>query len=179
MNLATKANKPALPLRVTPDDLVVTPRGVRFRGRLFPCTRGRHGLTDAKCEGDGCTPRGAHRLSAVLYRPDRLRSPAPGAVPIRPRDLWSDDSADPHYNSKVRAPHAFSHETLRRPDPLYDLVLVTDWNMEPAQPGRGSAIFVHRWRRPGAPTAGCIALRPRDLLWIARRLTPRSRLVVR
>lgn len=163
----------------SPNDLVVTPRGVRFRGRLFPCTRGRGGLTDRKCEGDGCTPRGAHRIAGVLYRPDRMAKPGPRAVPIRPRDLWSDDPADPRYNGPVRAPHGFSHEALRRPDPLYDLVLITDWNMHPARPGRGSAIFVHRWRRPGAPTAGCIALRPRDLLWIARRLHPRSRLVVR
>nr|WP_245218605.1 L,D-transpeptidase family protein [Rubellimicrobium aerolatum] len=146
---------------------------------MFPCTRGRQGLTDDKREGDGCTPRGAHGLAGVLYRPDRLRKPTRSALPIRPRDLWSDDPADPAYNSKVRAPHAPSHERLRRADPLYDLVLLTDWNLSPALPGRGSAIFVHRWRRLGAPTAGCIALRPRDLLWIARRLAPRSRLVVR
>ncbi len=165
-------------MRVTADDLVVTPRGLRFRGRVFPCTRGRQGLTDRKREGDGCTPRGAHRLAGVLYRPDCIRRPTRGAVPIRPGDQWSDDPCDPRYNSKVRGSR-LSHEELRRPDPLYDLVLVTDWNLSPAVPGRGSAIFVHRWRRPGAPTAGCIALRPRDLLWIARRLGPRSRLVVR
>ena len=165
-------------MKVTPDDLVVTPRGVRFQGRLFPCTRGRQGLTSDKCEGDGCTPRGAHRIVGVLYRPDRMRRPAAGAHPIHPGDLWSDDPRDAQYNGKVRAPHPFSHEALRRPDSLYDLVLVTDWNLSPAVPGRGSAIFVHRWRRPGAPTAGCIALRPRDLRWIAARLGPRSRLVV-
>ena len=166
-------------MRVARDDLVVTPRGLRFRGRIFPCTRGRRGLTSDKREGDGCTPRGAHGIAAVLYRPDRMRRPATGAAPILPRDLWSDDPADPAYNSLVRAPHGPSHERLRRADPLYDLVLVTDWNLSPPVPGRGSAIFVHRWRRPGAPTAGCIALRPCDLRWIARRLTPRSRLVVR
>lgn len=158
---------------------MVGPRGLRFRGRVFPCTRGRGGLTSDKREGDGCTPRGAHRIAGVLYRPDRMRPPCPGAVPIRPGDLWSDDPADPRYNARVRAPHPMSHEALRRPDPLYDLVLVTGWNLSPAVPGRGSAIFVHRWRRPGAPTAGCIALAPRDLRWIAARLSPRSRLVVR
>jgi L,D-peptidoglycan transpeptidase YkuD (ErfK/YbiS/YcfS/YnhG family) len=100
-------------------------------------------------------------------------------VPIRPGDLWSDDPRDPRYNSKVRAPHRFSHERLRRADQLYDLVVVVDWNLAPAVPGRGSAIFLHRWRRPGAPTAGCIALRPLDLRWVAARLSPRSRLMVR
>jgi L,D-peptidoglycan transpeptidase YkuD (ErfK/YbiS/YcfS/YnhG family) len=108
-----------------------------------------------------------------------MRRPVKKAMPIGPCDLWSDDPRDARYNSRVRAPHSFSHERLRRADPLYNLVLVTDWNLSPAVPGRGSAIFVHRWRRRGAPTAGCIALRPGDLLWVARRLTPRSRLVVR
>ena len=166
-------------MRVTRDDLVVTPRGLRFRGRVLPCTRGRKGLTGDKREGDGCTPKGAHRIAGMLYRPDRMRRPAKGAAPIGPGDLWSDDPGDAAYNSWVRAPYAGSHEKLRRADPLYDLVLVTDWNLAPPVPGKGSAIFVHRWRRPGAPTAGCIALRPRDLRWIAGRLTPRSRLVVR
>ncbi|TNC71846.1 L,D-transpeptidase family protein [Rubellimicrobium roseum] len=164
---------------MAPEDLVVTPRGLRFRGRVFPCTRGRRGLTDDKREGDGCTPKGAHGIAGVLYRPDRMTPPTAAATPIRPGDLWSDDPRDARYNGPVRAPYGPSHERLRRADPLYDLVLVTDWNMGPARPGRGSAIFVHRWRRPGAPTAGCIALRPSDLRWIAARLTPRSRLVVR
>ncbi|TNC49911.1 hypothetical protein FHG66_09750 [Rubellimicrobium rubrum] len=164
---------------MTRDDLVVTPRGLRFRGRMFPCTRGRRGLTSDKREGDGCTPRGAHGIAAVLYRPDRMQRPTAEAVPILPCDLWSDDPADPAYNTLVRAPYQPSHERLRRADPLYDLVLVTDWNLSPPVPGRGSAIFVHRWRRPGAPTAGCIALQPDGLRWIAERLTPRSRLVVR
>ena len=93
--------------------------------------------------------------------------------------LWSDDGADPDYNQLVRAPHAFGHERLHRADPLYDLVLVTDWNWPHAVPGRGSAIFLHRWRRPGAATAGCVALAAPDLLWIARRLLPDSPLIIR
>jgi L,D-peptidoglycan transpeptidase YkuD (ErfK/YbiS/YcfS/YnhG family) len=115
----------------------------------------------------------------VLFRPDRMRRPSRGARLIGLADLWSDDPADPHYNRPVRAPHPFSHERLRRADPLYDLVVVLGWNRAPPVPGRGSAIFVHRWRRPGAPTAGCVGLSPRDLRWLVRRLGPRSRLLVR
>lgn len=160
---------------MTRDDLVLTPRGLRFHGRLLPCTRGRNGIAAAKREGDGCTPQGAHRITAILHRPDRLRLPRDR--PIRPGDQWSDDPQDPLYNRPVRASR-HSHERLRRPDPLYDLVLVTDWNAA-GTPGRGSAIFLHRWRRPGAPTAGCVALSPRDLRWVAERVTARSRLVVK
>ena len=110
----------------------------------------------------------------MLYRPDRLRGQAlPGwAVPIRPGDLWSDDPADPAYNHPVRVPHRFGHEQLRRADPLYDLVLITDWNYPVTTAGMGSAIFLHRWRKTCHPTAGCVAFAPQDLLWIARHLVP-------
>ncbi|MCJ8140605.1 L,D-transpeptidase family protein [Falsirhodobacter halotolerans] len=147
----------------------VTPMGAWFAGRRFPCTIGRGGVTEAKREGDMATPRGDHRIVGMLYRPDRIVGMPGWAQPIGPRDLWSDDVRDADYNRPVRAPHAFGHEALRRPDPLYDLILVVDWNM-PATPGRGSAIFVHTWRRPGYPTAGCVAFAPRDLLWIAQRV---------
>ena len=166
---------------MTPADLVVTPMGVRFMGRVFPCTIGRGGIVPAgrKREGDGGTPTGVHRIVGMLYRPDRMAPPTDWARPIGPMDLWSDDPKDDDYNLMVRAPHGFSHERLRRADPLYDLVILTDWNWPYAVPGRGSAIFLHRWRRPGYPTAGCVAFAPKDLLWIAQRIRPQTRLIVR
>ncbi len=163
---------------MTRDDLVVTPMGLRFRGRTFPCTVGRGGVTRDKREGDGATPAGTHRLVGMLYRPDRMARPAPWAVPIRPRDGWSDDPRDEDYNLMVRRPHPFSHERLMRADPMYDLILLTGWNWPRAVRGAGSAIFVHAWRRPAHPTAGCVALDPRDLAWIAPRIRHRSRLIV-
>ena len=166
---------------MTPLDMVLTPTGLRFQGRHFACTIGRGGVVAAerKREGDGGTPTGTHRIVGMLYRPDRMARPTDWALPIGPSDLWSDDVRDPDYNLMVRAPHGFSHEHLRRADPQYDLVLITDWNWPYSVPGRGSAIFIHRWRRPCAPTAGCVALAPQDLLWIAQRLRPQSRLIVR
>jgi L,D-peptidoglycan transpeptidase YkuD (ErfK/YbiS/YcfS/YnhG family) len=163
-----------------PDDLALTPTGLRFRGRHFPCAIGRAGIRRAKREGDGATPAGIHRIVACLYRPDRLpRAAVPDwAVPLRPFDLWCDDPAHPAYNQLVRAPFPASAERLVRPDPLYDLILTTDWNWPVAHPGRGSAIFIHVWRKPGHPTAGCVALARDDLLWIARRITCESRLFV-
>lgn len=163
---------------MTPLDLVVTPTGLRFLGRTFPCTIGRNGVTDDKREGDGCTPRGTHALIGMLYRPDRIARPADWALPIGPSDLWSDDPRDEDYNLMVRAPHPFSHERLRRPDPLYDLVVLTGWNWPRAVRKAGSAIFIHQWRRPGAPTAGCIGLPRAALHWIAPRISVRSHLVV-
>ena len=163
------------------DDLVVTRWGVRFLGRRFPAVVGRGGISAAKREGDGATPAGILRIVGMLYRPDRISgSGLPRwAQPILPGDLWSDDPADSRYNHAVRVPHRFSHEDLRRGDPLYDLVLVTDWNYPVAVPGKGSAIFLHRWRRPRYPTAGCIAFAPEDLAWIATRVQFGTRVIVR
>jgi L,D-peptidoglycan transpeptidase YkuD (ErfK/YbiS/YcfS/YnhG family) len=159
-------------------DLILTPTHLRFQGRRFPCTIGRGGLSRRKKEGDGATPRGIHRFVGMLYRPDRMARPADWALPIRPGDLWSDDVRDPDYNMMVRAPHGFGHEVLRRADPMYDLILLTDWNWPYPVKGRGSAIFLHQWRRPGAPTAGCVALRRDHLQWIAQRIRHQSRLVI-
>lgn len=159
--------------------MVLTPRGLRFLGRTFPATIGRGGITDNKREGDGATPKGVHRIVGCLYRPDRLARPCNWAIPIRPGDLWSDDPDDAAYNRLVPAPYGPSHERLRRADPLYDIVLITDWNWPDALPGRGSAIFLHRWRKPGHPTAGCVALRPDHLRWIVGRIGIGTRLLVR
>ena len=115
----------------------------------------------------------------MLYRPDRIARPAAWAHPIGPGDLWSDDPQQPDYNHPVRVHYAHSHEQLRRADPLYDIVLITDWNYPQATPGRGSAIFLHQWRRPRFATEGCIALRRDHLIQIARSIVPGTRLIVR
>lgn len=162
------------------DAIIVTRWGAWFRGRRFPCSIGRGGITHNKREGDGATPVGEHRIVGVMIRRDRLRGlRLHNARPIGPTDLWSDDARDPQYNHAVRAPHKFGHERLRRSDPMYDLILITDWNWPAAQPGHGSAIFVHQWRRPRQRTAGCIAFDRRDLLGIVKAIGPHTRLVVR
>lgn len=164
---------------MTPHDLVLTPKGVRFMGRHFPCAIGKGGISTDKKEGDGATPVGTHRITGMLYRPDRMARPADWALPIGPMDGWSDDIRDDDYNLMVRRPHPYGHEVLRRADPLYDLVIVTNWNWPFAVKGRGSAIFIHRWRKPGHPTEGCVAFAPEHLRWIAERIGFSTRLIVR
>lgn len=159
-------------------DLVVGRWGARFMGRHFPCTLGRAGVTAQKREGDGATPVGVHRFVGMLYRADRMPRPADWARPIGPFDGWSDDPDDADYNLMVPWPHSHSAERLHRADPMYDLILITNWNWPYARAGRGSAIFVHQWRRPLASTAGCVAFARADLLWIAQRLRHQSRLII-
>ena len=160
--------------------MLLTPKGLLFAGRRLPCTHGRGGIRKDKREGDLATPSGLHRITGLLFRPDRIAAHTlpRWATPIRPGDLWCDDPQSPAYNHLVRAPFAARHEVLRRADPLYDLVLTTDWNWPLAVPSAGSAIFIHTWRRPGAPTAGCLGLSRADLLWLAARIVPQTALII-
>lgn len=159
-------------------DLRLSRRGLWCGGRHYPCTIGKGGVRSDKREGDGATPRGVHHIEAMFYRPDRMASPAVWATPIGLRDLWSDAPDAPDYNSLVRAPYGASHEVLRRADPMYDLILVMDWNYGPAAPHFGSAIFIHQWRRRGFATEGCIALSRADLRSVAAQVVPGTRVIV-
>lgn len=162
-------------------DLVAGRWGARFMGRRFACAHGIGGFTAHKREGDGASPVCITHLRRV-WRP--MHRPAPGgALPcaiIGPDLGWGDDPARPGYNAGVAlSARPRGAERMLRPDPLYALVAESGWNADPAIPGRGSAIFLHVWRRPRAPTAGCIAFRETDLRWILARWTPRSRVFLR
>ncbi|MCB2115751.1 MAG: L,D-transpeptidase family protein [Rhodobacteraceae bacterium] len=160
--------------------MVLTPTGLRFAGQVFPVSIGRGGVRADKCEGDGATPAGVHRVIGLFYRPDRIAAAGlPGwARPIGLQDRWCDLSGHPDYNHLTRKPFGKSAERLMRPDPLYDLVLPLDWNWPDAVPGKGSAIFIHQWRRPGYPTAGCLAFSRTDLMFIAAHARPGTRVIV-
>ena len=153
--------------------------GTTFNGVRLPSSIGKGGISRHKKEGDGASPVGVLHIVGILYRADRMPKPSSWAKPIGPRDLWSDDLADPHYNQLVSAPHEFSHEMLQRADPLYDLVLITDWNYPDAIAGMGSAIFIHQWRKPRHSTEGCIAYDRSDLRWIASRIDIGTQVVIR
>lgn len=165
-------------MTASPKDIILTPSGLRFWGARLPFVVGRGGVVRDKREGDGGTPVGVHGIVGCLYRADRLARPCDWAIPIGPADLWSDDAADEDYNLMVRAPYRGSAERLARGDRLYDIVLVTNWNWPYAERGRGSAIFIHRWRGPGRPTEGCVGVRPDHLRWIVPRISYATRLIV-
>jgi L,D-peptidoglycan transpeptidase YkuD (ErfK/YbiS/YcfS/YnhG family) len=169
---------------VTPrfDDLVITRWGARFQGQSYPCAIGRGGIGQKRGEGDGITPEGIFHIQQVLVRPDRMDFEAGDVTTgvIGLGDIWSDDPADPAYNTGLTAfAHPYSHEALRRADALYDTVAVLDYNRAPVVPGAGSAIFLHIWRKPRHPTEGCVAFDRFDLVDILSRWTDRSRVIVR
>jgi L,D-peptidoglycan transpeptidase YkuD (ErfK/YbiS/YcfS/YnhG family) len=147
---------------------------------VLPCALGRSGISARKREGDGATPAGIHKLSQAYFRADKLMRPATG-LPLRSLrrdDGWCDAIGDRNYNRPVRHPYPSSAERMWRKDALYDLVIVAGYNSRPRIQGRGSAIFVHMATGDLKPTEGCVALRRRDLLKIARLIGPTTRLVV-
>ena len=148
-------------------------------GRKFVCAIGRGGIREDKREGDGATPVGRYQIVDLFARPDRAGPIPISTAPIGPMDLWCDDPKHPLYNSHARAPLNASHERMHRVDHLYDLVAVLDYNWPIAIPGAGSAIFMHIWRRPRFPTAGCVAFRHADFAWILKNWTPRSRVIIK
>lgn len=164
------------------DDLVVTHWGARFKGRHMPVSVGRGGIGQKTGEGDGITPVGTFEIAGIGYRSDRVDFAAPNVRtrPIGLADVWSDDPKDPNYNhSATNRAYPFSHEKLRRSDGLYDGFGVLTYNWPNAQAGKGSAIFIHAWRKPRHRTEGCIAFDPRDLFWIFTNWTPNSRVIIR
>lgn len=144
---------------------------------VLPCAIGRAGITHDKREGDGATPAGRWRLLAF-----HLRRAAPAPAPwrlIRRDDVWCDDPRSFLYNRMLRAPLRLSHEAMWREDALYDVVGVMDYNIVPRMRGRGSAIFFHIATEVLGPTAGCVALRARDMARLLPRLGRGVRIVVR
>lgn len=131
------------------------------------CSIGRSGACDEadKREGDGCTPLGLYPLRAAIFNPERSKVVNGMKLPwrwSRANDGWSDGTADPCYNRPIFLPHRYSAETLRRDDPLYDIIIILGHNDDPPISGSGSAIFFHLWNHEKPlderTTEGCVAI---------------------
>lgn len=136
-----------------------------------------------KVEGDDRSPEGVFLVGDAFGDAPALAARWP-YHPVTPRDLWYEDPASPQYNTHVVVPGErplTSEEAaavMRHGDPAHALKLFVAHNAAPdVVPGAGSAIFVHVWRRNGAPpTAGCTAMaRPEleaVLAWLDPAATP-------
>jgi L,D-peptidoglycan transpeptidase YkuD (ErfK/YbiS/YcfS/YnhG family) len=149
-------------------------------GLKLGCAIGRSGVITRKREGDGGTPRTTLKPLRIFMRQDQWHSRA-FDLPIQPikGDMgWCDDVRSARYNRLIRIPFAFSHETLWREDRLYDIVIETSWNAQPAIRGFGSAIFIHLARPDLKPTEGCIALNRKDMALFLTRLRRETRIII-
>lgn len=160
--------------------------GRRSQGWLFagplalPVALGRSGSRADKREGDGATPRGRFRALRLWWRADRWPRPQT-RLPVRrigPLDAWCEDPSDRRYNQAFRRSATEPGDRLRRLDELYDFIIEIDHNTRPRIARRGSAVFIHVARTGFAPTAGCVALRRRDLKILLARLTLKTRIMI-
>jgi L,D-peptidoglycan transpeptidase YkuD (ErfK/YbiS/YcfS/YnhG family) len=156
-------------------------------GRLFwpsgeaRAVVGAGGVRPDKKEGDKATPAGTFPLPFGMYRQDRIRVPHTDLpmTPLREAHAWVDDPKDPKYNQLVELPYPAHTEKLWRNDGIYDLLVVVGYNMNPTQPGAGSAIFLHIARPDFSPTEGCIAISRGILLKLITLLGADSTLTIR
>jgi len=140
---------------------------------------GRNGLAaiGEKREGDGKTPSGIYKIGIAFGNKPRIKTGLSYRQSFE-NDIWVDDAASAAYNQWTTLPTtASSYEKMLRPDGLYDLGAVIEYNTDPVVAGKGSAIFIHiRHHKKDRPTAGCVALdRPklRHLLrWLHANLDP-------
>lgn len=141
-----------------------------FSGASVPVTIGRNGFTplEQKIEGDGKTPIGIFPLGIAFG----YSAAADTGLDYRQstaQDYWVDDSVSPQYNTWVSgAPAAQSFEKMLREDHLYRYGIVIEYNTRPVIAGKGSAIFIHLWRDPSSPTAGCVAMAEADMMKLLR-----------
>ena len=144
----------------------------------FPCSIGRSGKSCLKREGDGASPRGAWQVRRLFYRADKGLPPRTGlqAQAMRDHDGWCETVGDRNYNRLVRIPYATSHETMKRPDHLYDIVVELSHNERPRVQGHGSAVFFHLRQPDGGPTAGCVAVSMRDMRTILGLIGPKTKI---
>ncbi len=128
--------------------------------------------------------RDGKRLWTAVYAPkDEARDVKLPYVALTANVVGVDDARSRYYNRIVRVDQTpdrdwDSAETMRRPDGLYEWGVFVNHNTSPAAPGAGSCIFLHIWRGPDRPTAGCTAMSPDRMVGLVTWLDPKARPVL-
>ena len=146
----------------------------------FKCSIGRKGSTKSKKEGDKKTPKGKFKIENLYYRKDRMNKPETflKCVEIKNNMGWCDDVNFPRkYNKLIKISKKIRHEKLKRKDNKYDLFIPIKYNYKKPVPGLGSCIFIHLTSNY-KPTAGCIALKKKDFLILAKIIKKNSKIQI-
>ena len=143
------------------------------------CAIGKGGIDNKKKEGDLITPRGYFKIKLILYRKDRVKlNTKLRKVAIQKNMIWCNDPKSKRYNQLVKLPFKFKHEKLYKKDNTYDIILVLNFNMNPARKNKGSAIFVHVAKKNFKKTEGCVAIRKFELLKIVGEITTNTKVKI-
>jgi L,D-peptidoglycan transpeptidase YkuD (ErfK/YbiS/YcfS/YnhG family) len=153
---------------------------LKYRNFKFICALGKFGIGEKKKEGDNITPRGIFNIIKIYYRKDRIKKLSSRLKPIEiTKNMgWCDDPKSRKYNQLINLPAKYSHEILYRKDNIYDLILVLNYNIKPTVKNRGSAIFIHVAKKNYKKTAGCIALKKVNLIYLAKEIKKNTKVLI-
>ena len=146
----------------------------------FRCCIGKKGLTKNKREGDKRTPKGTFKIENLYFRKDRKVKPTTllKCVEIKSNMVWCDDVLFPKkYNKLIKIKRNIKHEKLKRKDYKYDFLIPIKYNFKKPTIGLGSCIFIHL-SKDYKPTAGCIALKEKDFLIMAKLIKKNSKIKI-
>jgi len=146
----------------------------------FRCSIGQNGLTKNKKEGDKKTPKGIFEIENLYYRKDRKQKPFTllKCVEIKKNMGWCNDIRFPKkYNKLFKIQKKIKHEKLERKDYKYDFLIPIKYNFKKPTTGHGSCIFIHL-TKDYKPTAGCIALKEKDFLIMAKLIKKSSKIKI-
>ena len=131
----------------------------------FRCCIGKKGSTRNKKEGDKKTPKGTFEVENLYFRKDRKLKPTTmlKCIEIQKNMGWCDDIRYPKkYNKLFKIEKKIKHEKLKRKDYKYDFLIPIKYNFKEPITGLGSCIFIHL-TKDYKPTAGCIAIKKKDM----------------
>lgn len=119
-----------------------------------------------KIEGDGKSPAGIFKLSKVFGYAKVSPTTKMPYIQATKNLHCVDDSSSKLYNQIITKQSGYgSHEKMLRKDNLYKWGVVVDHNAKNI-PLKGSCIFLHI--TSGRPTAGCTAMKEKELLKIIK-----------
>ena len=91
---------------------------------------------------------------------------------------WCDDSNSKFYNKLIFFPFNHKAEKLYKTNNIYDIILVLDFNINPIQKNKGSAIFIHIAKIDYKSTAGCIGVKKNVLKKIIAKINNLTRVFI-
>ena len=153
---------------------------LEYKDFKFKCALGKAGIGKKKREGDNITPIGTFKIVKIYYRGDRIKKlSSKFTLTEITKDMgWCDDSKSKKYNQLIKLPTKYSYENLYRRNNIYDLILVLNYNMKPRIKNKGSAIFIHVAKKNYKKTAGCIALKKSDLIYLVKEITKNTKVII-
>jgi L,D-peptidoglycan transpeptidase YkuD (ErfK/YbiS/YcfS/YnhG family) len=153
---------------------------IKYKDFKFKCALGKAGIGNKKFEGDNITPKGEFRIVKIYYRKDRLKKLTSKfkLTGIAKNMGWCDDPKSSKYNQPIKLPTKYGHEILYRKDNIYDLIFVLNYNMKPTIKNKGSAIFIHVARKNYKKTAGCIALKKVNLIYLVKEIKKNTKVII-